>query len=257
MGFGWLAAVALIIVIGPFIGLLIRADWGNLPSALASQTATQALWLSLKTGLLATIVCFLLGLPLAWVLARSRAPGLRLLRALVLLPLVLPPMAGGLALLYLLGRRGLLGTPLAAWGVTLPFSTTAVVIAQVFVALPFFVITVESGLEALGTDFEEVAATLGAGPWQTLWYVTLPMLRPSLIAAIGLTFARALGEFGATALFAGNSPGRTQTMPLAIYTAFNGGEAGPDTAVALTLLLVASAAVIIGLGQFFTSRGRR
>jgi molybdate transport system permease protein len=250
-----LAVIALVILLGPLVGLLIRAEWSSLADALADPAALSALRLSFTTGLIATICCAVLGFPLATVLARTKSRLVRGMRAVVLLPLVLPPMVGGLALLYLFGRNGLIGGPLAqAWGVTLPFTTPAVVIAQVFVALPFFVVTMQGALEQAGTDPEEIAATMGAGPWQTFIFVTFPRVLPGFAGAVGLTFARATGEFGATALFAGNYPGRTQTMPLAIYSAFNGGSLGTESAVALSLVLLSLAASVLVIAQLLNRR---
>jgi molybdate transport system permease protein len=188
----------------------------------------------------------LLGVPLAILLARTRGWAADLLRALVTLPLVLPPTVGGIALLYLLGRRGLVGQSLDAWfGITIPFTTTAVVIAQAFVAMPFLVLGVEGALRTVDPRYEGVAAGLGASRWTVLRRVTLPLVAPGLVSGTVLCFARALGEFGATALFAGNAPGVTQTMPLAIYSAFNGAGVTQGAAVALSLLLVAAAIAVL------------
>ena len=201
----WLpAALALGLLVLPVVALVVRADWGTLPSDVSSPAARQALALSLGTSLAATACCLVLGVPLALVLARTTGRAADVLRALVTLPLVLPPTVGGIALLHLLGRRGLVGRSLEAWfGVTIPFSTAAVVIAQVFVAMPFLVLGLEGALRTAGTRYEVVAATLGAGRWTTLRRVTLPLAASGLLAGTVLCFARALGEFGATALFAG------------------------------------------------------
>ncbi|GGL88811.1 ABC transporter permease [Nakamurella endophytica] len=243
----WVPAVlAVLFLLAPLAALVVRADWPRLPGAVTSGPALRALWLSLRCGLAATALCLLLGVPLALVLARRDGPALRALRALVTLPLVLPPMVGGIALLYLLGRNGLLGRVLLdAWGVRIPFTTAAVVLAEAFVALPFLVIALEGALRTAGTGYEGVAATLGAGRWTVFRRVTLPLVGPGLLSGTVLCFARALGEFGATALFAGNYDGTTRTMPLLIYTAFNGGGADQDAAVALSLLLMAVAAVVL------------
>ena len=245
-GIRTLAWIGVALLTLPLVGLVSRVNWSTLGADLTSAASLSALWLSLWTSLAATVVCALLGVPLAMLLARSARRAAAVLRTVVLVPLVLPPMVGGLALLALLGRSGLLGRPLfETTGFSLPYTTTAVVIAQVFVALPFFVITVEGALRTSGTAHEQVAAGLGATPWYTLIRVTLPLLTPGLIAGSALCFARAMGEFGATALFAGNAEGTTRTMPLAIYTAFNGVGVTQDSAVALALLLLVSAAVVV------------
>jgi len=240
------AGLALGLLVMPIVALLVRADWQSLPSDVTSAAAVSALTLSLVTSTIATGVCLVLGVPLAVVMARSRGWTSDVLRALVTLPLVLPPTVGGIALLFLLGRRGLIGHSLDLWfGIRLPFTTTAVVIAQAFVAMPFLVLGVEGALRTAGTRYETVAATLGAGRWTVLRRITLPLVLPGLVSGTVLCFARALGEFGATALFAGNAPGVTRTMPLAIYSAFNGAGVSQGTAVALSLLLVAAAAAVL------------
>ena len=251
-----LAGLGLLVIALPVLALLIRADWPDLGADLASAGAVSALRLSLGTALVATLACALLGVPLALVLARGRGRWTGLVRAVVLVPLVLPPLVGGLALLMLLGRRGLLGGPIAqATGLSLPFTTAAVVVAQTFVALPFLVVSVEGALRGLDPGYARTAASLGASPSRVFWTVTLPLLGPALRAGIVLSFARALGEFGATALFAGNLPGTTQTMPLAIYTAFNGAGVSQGAATALAvLLIVCSLVLLVASGQL--GRGR-
>lgn len=240
------ALLGLTLLILPLLALIGRASWSTLLQDVTSPTALQALWLSLRTGFSATMICVVLGVPLALVMARSSVRTAQLLRALVAVPLVLPPMVGGVALLFLFGRTSPLGQVIdQLWGLTLPFSTTAVVLAQAFVALPFLVLSVEGALRASGAGYEQAAATLGATPWTVLTRVTLPLAAPGLVAGVILCFARAIGEFGATALFAGNAPGVTQTMPLAIYTAFNGAGTGRDSAVALSLLLLATAILVL------------
>jgi len=243
----WLpAALAVGLLVLPVVALVVRADWSTLPSDVTSPAARQALTLSLGTSLVATLACLVLGVPLAVVLARASGWGADVLRALVTLPLVLPPTVGGIALLFLLGRRGLVGRSLDDWfGITLPFTTVAVVIAQAFVAMPFLVLGLEGALRTAGTRYESVAATLGAGRWTVLRRITVPLAAPGIVAGTVLCFARALGEFGATALFAGNTPGVTQTMPLAIYSAFNGAGVTQGAAVALSLLLVAAAVAVL------------
>lgn len=239
------AALATGLLVLPVGALALRADWAALPADVTSAAARSALGLSLGTAGLATLVCLVVGLPLAVLLARARGRGADLMRALVTLPLVLPPTVGGIALLFLLGRRGLIGQHLEPLGISLPFTTAAVVIAQAFVALPFLVLGVEGALRSVGTRYETVAHGLGAGRWTVLRRVTLPLAAPALVASTVLTFARALGEFGATALFAGNVPGVTRTMPMAIYTAFAGAGGSRGAAVALSLVLVAAAVAVL------------
>jgi molybdate transport system permease protein len=221
----------------PVVGLLVRAPWSSLGAQLAAPGVGQALRLSLISATLATLVSLLLGVPLAWVLARSRIRGRSVLRALVTVPLVLPPVVGGVALFLVLGRRGVFGGPLReAFGVSIPFTTTAVVLAETFVAMPFLVISVEGALRAADARFEDVAATLGADRWTTFRRVTLPLVAPGVAAGAVLCWARALGEFGATITFAGNFPGTTQTMPLAVYLAL---QREPEAAIVLSLVLLA------------------
>lgn len=239
------AVLGLAVLVVPLTALVGRVDGATLWGDITSPTAVSALGLSLVTGALATLVCIVLGIPLALWIARSGPRLAGVLRAVVTVPLVLPPMVGGVALLFLLGRNGWLGQWLAVVGVRLPFTTAAVVIAQTFVALPFLVLAVEGALRATGTGYEQAAAALGAGRWRILWRITLPLAAPGLIAGTVLCFARAIGEFGATALFAGNAPGVTQTMPLAIYTAFNGAGVSQGTAVALSLLLLVTALAVL------------
>ncbi|MDT5040045.1 MAG: molybdate transport system permease protein [Actinoplanes sp.] len=240
------ALIGLAFLVLPLVGLLVRAPWSTLPRRLMEPGILAALRLSLLTATLATAVCLVLGVPLAWLLARTTFPGRRLVRALVTVPLVLPPVVGGVALLLVLGRRGLLGAWLdSTFGVTLPFSTAGVVVAEAFVAMPFLVISVEGALRGADARFEEAAATLGASRWTAFRRVTLPMIAPGVAAGAMLCWARALGEFGATITFAGNFPGRTQTMPLAVYLAL---EQDVDAAIVLSLLLlVVSVAVLAGL----------
>jgi molybdate transport system permease protein len=237
------AGLALAFLILPLVGLLVRAPWSTLPQRLADPGVLTALRLSLESASLATVVCVLLGVPLAWLLARVEFRGRRFVRALVTVPLVLPPVVGGLALLLLLGRRGLLGRYLDAWfGITIPFTTTAVVIAEAFVAMPFLVIAVEGALRGADDRYEEAAATLGAGRWTTFWRVTLPLVAPGVAAGAVLCWARALGEFGATITFAGSFPGTTQTMPIAVYLTL---ETDLDGAIVLSLILLAVSVAIL------------
>ncbi|MEU3453485.1 ABC transporter permease [Micromonospora sp. NPDC006766] len=246
------AGLGLIFLVLPLLGLLARTPWASLPRRLAQPGVLTALRLSLETATLATLLCVALGVPLAWLLARVEFPGRRLVRALVTVPLVLPPVVGGVALLLVFGRRGLLGAGLeAAFGVTLPFTTAAVVLAEAFVAMPFLVIAVEGALRGADPRYEEAAATLGAGRWITFTHVTLPLVAPGVTAGAVLCWARALGEFGATITFAGNYPGRTQTMPLAVYLAL---ETDLQAAIVLSLiLLVASVAILAGLRDRWVS----
>ncbi|MGC4835518.1 ABC transporter permease [Micromonospora vinacea] len=240
------AGLGLLFLVLPLAGLLIRAPWTTLPERLTEPGALTALRLSVQTATLATALCLLLGVPLAWLLARVEFPGRRLVRALVTVPLVLPPVVGGVALLLVFGRRGLLGGWLdTTFGVTLPFTTTGVVLAESFVAMPFLVIAVEGALRAADHRYEEAAATLGASRWTTFTHVTLPLVAPGLAAGAVLCWARALGEFGATITFAGNYPGRTQTMPLAVYLAL---ETDLESAIVLSLvLLVVSVGILVAL----------
>ena len=244
-----LAAIGLAFFALPLVGLLTRAPWSDLPDLLTSDVVLDALRLSLIASLAATALSALLGVPLALMLARAEFPGRSVLRGLILLPLVLPPVVAGTALLFTLGRRGVIGEPLnEATGLVLPFSLWGVVIAATLVAMPFLVITVESAVRNLDPKFEGAATTLGAGRWQVLRRVTLPMIGPSLAAGLLLTWARAFGEFGATITFAGNLQGRTQTLPLAVFVAL---EQDRDTAVAISLVMVA-----ISLGVLILLRDR-
>jgi molybdate transport system permease protein len=237
------AVVGLAFLVLPLAGLLIRAPWTTLPRRLAEPGVLAALRLSLLTATLATVVCLVLGVPLAWLLARVEFPGRRVVRALVTVPLVLPPVVGGVALLLVLGRRGLVGAWLdSTFGITLPFTTTGVVVAEAFVAMPFLVIAVEGALRGADTRYEEAAATLGARRWTTFTHVTLPLVAPGITAGAVLCWARALGEFGATITFAGNFPGRTQTMPLAVYLAL---ETDLQAAIVLSLILLTVSVTIL------------
>jgi molybdate transport system permease protein len=245
--------VATLFLLVPLAGLLVRAPWRGLPHLLADSQILDALRLSLICASTATAAALVFGVPLAWVLARSQARAISLLRALVTLPLVLPPVVGGVALLGAFGRQGILGRLLDEWtGITLPFTTAGVIVAETFVAMPFLVITVEGAFRASDRGFEEAAATLGASRLTIFRTVTIPLIGPSLLAGGVLCWARALGEFGATITFAGNNPA-TRTMPLAVYLAL---ENDPDAAVALSLvLLVVSIAVLAGLRDRWLSVG--
>ncbi|MEU8001409.1 ABC transporter permease [Catellatospora sp. NPDC049111] len=237
------AGLGLAFLVLPLVALLLRTPWGELTQHLAEPAILAALRLSLLTASLATVCCILLGVPLAWLLARVEFPGRRLARALITVPLVLPPVVGGVALLLLFGRRGLIGSWLdETFGFTLPFTTAGVVVAEAFVAMPFLVIAVEGALRGADTRYEEAAATLGAGRWTTFRRVTLPLVAPGIAAGAVLCWARALGEFGATITFAGNFPGRTQTMPLAVYLAL---ETDLEAAIVLSLILLVVSVTIL------------
>ncbi|MEV8039794.1 ABC transporter permease [Arthrobacter sp. NPDC080082] len=243
----WVAALAVVaaaFILLPLAAVVARVDWPNFLPLVTSDASLTALGLSLRTAAASTVLCILLGVPLALVLARGEFPGQRLLRSFVLLPLVLPPVVGGIALLYTFGRQGLLGRGLEVAGIQIAFSTTAVVLAQTFVALPFLVVSLEGALRAGGQRYEAVAATLGARPGTILRRVTLPLVLPGLASGAVLSFARSLGEFGATLTFAGSLQGITRTLPLEIYLQR---ETDADAAVALSLLLVAVAVIVVGV----------
>jgi molybdate transport system permease protein len=241
-----LAGVGCLLLVVPLLGLFARTPWGSFLTIATDDATRTAIRVSLTVSVLAATLCLALGLPLAWVLARVAIPARGVVRALVLLPMVLPPVVGGTALLFALGRRGLVGQWLDRWfGVTLPFTTAGAVLAATFVALPFFVVAVESALHQVGPQAEEVAASLGAGPLRRFLHVTVPSVRSAVVAGLAMSWARALGEFGATITFAGDSPGRTRTLPLTIFTAL---ETDPNRALVLGVVLVAvSLAVLIAL----------
>ncbi len=238
------AALGAAFIVLPLVAIASRVDWSSFIDLITSDSSLAALTLSLRTSATATLLCVLLGVPMAMVLARTTFRGQAVLRSLVLLPLVLPPVVGGIALLYTFGRRGLLGETLEVAGLEIAFSTTAVVLAQTFVALPFLVVSLEGSLRTAGRRYEVVAATLGAGPSTVLRRVTLPLVLPGLASGAILAFARSLGEFGATITFAGSLQGTTRTLPLEIYLQR---ESDPDAAVALSLVLVVVAVLVIGL----------
>jgi molybdate transport system permease protein len=249
------ALLGLVFLTLPLVGLVVRAPWGDIGPRLASPGVGEALRLSLVSATLATLVSLVLGVPLAWVLARGRTRGRTVLRALVTVPLVLPPVVGGVALFSVLGRQGLVGRWLdTSFDITIPFTTATVVIAETFVAMPFLVISVEGALRAADARFEDAAATLGADRWTTFRRVTLPLVAPGVAAGAVLCWARALGEFGATITFAGNFPGTTQTMPLAVYLAL---QEDPDAAIVLSLvLLVVSLATLLLLRDRWLGRAQ-
>ena len=253
-GFVPLAVLAVLFLALPLVALVLRAPWSRLPADLAAPGVLTALRLSLVCSLAAVAISLVLGVPLAMLLARVPFKGRNLVRALVLLPMVLPPVVGGVALLLAFGRNGVAGQALDhLFGVTLPFSTAGTIVAETFVAMPFLIITVEAGIRAMDRRYEDAAATLGAGRWTVFRRVTLPLIAPALGAGAALSWARALGEFGATITFAGNLPGSTQTMPLAVYLAL---QDYPDAAIALSLVMLAiSLTVLVALrGRWFPSR---
>lgn len=245
------AAVGAAFVLLPLVAIILKVDWANFGSLITSESSRDALYLSLRTSAASTALCVLVGVPMATVLARTSFPGQSVARSLVLLPLVLPPVVGGLALLYTFGRRGILGHTLEVLDIRIAFSTIAVVLAQTFVALPFLVVSLEGSLRTAGDRYEQVAASLGASPSTVFRRVTLPLVMPGLLAGAVLSFARAMGEFGATITFAGSLQGVTRTLPLEIYLQR---ESDPDAAVALALVLVVFAVVVIAVARPERSR---
>ena len=241
-----LAGLGLLLFLLPLAGLIVRAPWSQVGPALVAPATVTALLLSLFCSVTATAAALVLGIPLALVLARTTGTLRAVLRALTTLPMVLPPVVGGVALILAFGRRGLVGSLLyQAFGLQISFTTAAAIIAETFVAMPFLVIAVEGGLRSLDHRYEEAARALGARGWMVFARVTLPLLRPAIFSGAVLCWARALGEFGATITFAGNFPGRTQTVPLAVYIAL---ETQPEGAIALSLiLLVVSLAILAGM----------
>jgi len=237
-----LAAIGVAFVVMPLVGLLSRAPWQTAVGDLGTPEAATALRLSIVVSLAATALALGLGVPLAWVYARVAFPGRDIVRALTTLPMILPPVVGGVALLFAFGRRGLFGPALDAIGIRLPFTTAGAILAATFVAMPFLVLTVEAGLRSMDRRYEDAARTLGAGRWLVFRRVTLPLIAPSVFAGAVLCWARALGEFGATITFAGNLPGTTQTLPLAVYIAL---ETRPEVAIMLSLVLLAVALAIL------------
>jgi len=240
-----LAVAGLALLVLPLLALVLRAPWAELPGLLVSGPVMQALGLSLGTATISTALCLVVGIPLAVLVSHSEhwhVVPRRLLRAAITVPLVLPPVVGGIALLLLFGRRGVLGQWLVEAGITIPFTTGAVVLAQTFVAMPFLVFAVEGALRSADRTSELAAATLGATPAQTFRFVTLPLVAPGIAAGAVLCFTRALGEFGATITFAGSFPGVTRTLPIASYLAMN---SDPGTAIVLALLLLAVSLVVL------------
>lgn len=237
------AVIGFALVALPTVALMFKVPWGSIGDVMGESATRTALWLSLRTSIITTMLSVVVGLPVAWLLADTEFKGKKIVRAVCVLPMVLPPVVGGVALLYVFGRRGVLGGPLFdVFGVRLAFTQTATVLAQFFVAVPFFIVVMESALQQIDGQVTGVARSLGAGPWRVARTVTLPMVAPSFMAALVLTWARALGEFGATITFAGNTPGRTQTLPLAIYTALEGNG---DAALVMSVLLIAVSLTVL------------
>ena len=244
------AACAVLFLLVPFIALLIRIDWVQFPHLFSQSLSSQALALSLRTCIASTLACIIVGLPLALVCARARDTWWsRVLRSMVTLPMVLPPVVAGLALLITWGRRGLIGAYLQIFGINIAFTTVAVIMAQTFVSLPFFVSSLEGALRTRGFNEERVASALGASPSRTLWSVTLPLMIPALVSSTALAFSRALGEFGATITFAGSLAGVTRTLPLEIYLQR---EESTDMALMLSVILVFVALVLVGGASAFS-----
>lgn len=240
------AVLALLLFLLPLAGLVVRAPWNQAVAAFTAPETLSALGLSIFCSISATLIALVLGIPLAYLLAGTRGTLRSVLRALTTLPMVLPPVVGGVALLLAFGRHGLVGVFLYQWfGVQITFTTTAAIMAETFVSMPFLVIAVEGGLRSVDARYEEAARVLGAKSWMVFARVTLPLIRPAIFSGAVLCWARALGEFGATITFAGNLPGRTQTVPLAVYVAL---ETRPEGAIVLSLiLLVVSLAILVGL----------
>jgi len=253
-----ISVVGLVLLTLPTVALIARAFKARdvLDDPSARETLREALVLSLTTSLISLVAIVILGTPIAYVLARGRFPGVRFLDALVDLPIILPPAVAGIALLAAFGRRGVLGDTFERFGITIAFSTTAVIIAQIFVSAPFYIRTARAGFSRIDHTLEEAAADLGASPARVFWKVTLPLCRASLIAGAVLAWARALGEFGATIMFAGNRQGVTQTMPLAIYERFGAGDL-PTAVVLSSILLITSVVFLVVvrlLGESNTAR---
>ena len=247
-----LAVVGIVLLALPIVAILIRMPWTSLGEIITDDANRTALVLSLRTSLIATLLSVVLGIPVAYVISHHTFPGARIFRALCVLPMVLPPVVGGVALIYVLGKNGIVGQYLWEWfGIRIAFTETAAVLAQFFVAAPFFIVVMESAFTSIDQSIVGVSRTLGASPWYTMFRVQLPMVLPSLLAGIVLTWARALGEFGATITFAGNTEGRTQTLPLAVYSAL---ESGSDAALLLSFLLIAvSFTVLVALRSQWTT----
>lgn len=240
-----LAAASLLLFVAPLAGLILQAPWSELAGLMAAQETLDALWLSVECSLISAALCVVFGLPLATWLAHGDGALRSVVRVVTTLPMVLPPIVGGIALLLAFGQHGVLGAPLGRWlGVEVPFTTFSVILATTYVAMPFFVLTVEGGLRAFDHRYADAATTLGATPWRAFRTVTLPMIAPSLRAGLLIAWTRALGEFGATITFAGSFQGRTRTLPLAVYHAL---ESQPSAAIALSMILLLVSAVVLFL----------
>lgn len=241
------ASILVIFLVLPFLAVLLSLSPTVFVRQIGSDFAVKALVLTLQTTLIATALSVVTGLPLAFLLARRRFRGRELVDTLIDLPITVPPVVCGVALLLAFGRRGLIGRGLEVVGLHIPFTTIAVVMAQVFIASPFFVKAARAGFEAVPRHLESAARTLGASPWHTFWTVTLPLARPSLLAGAVLCWARALSEFGATMMFAGNFPGRTQTLALAVMSAM---ESDLDAALSISAL-----SLLLGLLALVLAKG--
>lgn len=239
-----LVVCTLLFLAVPLLSVLLRTPWRDLQDLLGTSQVQNALWISLQTSLISALLCCVLGVPVAWFLARSAMPGIRFLRTLCVAPMVLPPVVGGIALLTAFGRRGIVGQWFYDWwGVSLPFTRTAVVMAQVFVALPFLVLALESAFRQIDTGLEDAARTLGASPLRIFLTVGLPQTRHALVAGAVLAWARSLGEFGASITFAGSFPGRTQTLPMAVYEFVS---VDYQQSLVLSLILIVVSVVVLG-----------
>lgn len=239
------AAVAVVLLVLPLISLVLDTPWADFVDQVSSPQVLDALWLTALASAATVVSCLLFGTPLAWLLARIEFPGRSLLRAAVTVPLVLPPVVAGVALVTALGRTGLVGRLLFEWfDLTVPYTTSAVVISHTFVSMPFYVLSVEGALRTAGDGLDVVAATLGANRWTTFRRVTLPLALPGVVAGAVLAWARSLGEFGATITFAGNYPGTTQTMPSKIYTAL---QSDPQVARTLSMVLLVFSILVLAL----------
>ena len=250
---GWSASALYLAFIGlPALALVIRAaQQESFLASLTSPLALQALRLSLFTSAISMVLVVLVGTPFAHRLARSNSLSWRVVDSLVELPIVLPPVVAGVAMLMAFGRQGLLGAPLSGLGISLPFTTAAVIFAQIFVAAPFYIRSAKLGFQSVPLEYQETSQTLGVAPWQTFWRVTLPLARPAMLTGLTLAWARAISEFGATIMFAGNLTGRTQTLPLAIMTAM---ESSLATALALSVLLLLGAMLVLVVLGLITRR---
>jgi molybdate transport system permease protein len=238
------AALALLLLVVPLVALLVRADWARIPSDLATPTVLPALRLSLTTTSVTAVLCLALGTPLAWFLARSEHRATSWVRALLTVPLVLPPVVGGVALLLAWGRNGVIGQYLTPFGIQIPFTTVAVVLAETFVAMPYYVLAVEGAMRGLDPRLESVARTLGASDLRYLRTVGIPLVLPGIASGLALAWARALGEFGATITFAGNFQGRTQTLPLLVYVEL---ERDPQVAISISIMLLGVSVLVLGV----------